>query len=1080
MLHLVTGPDRAALTEWIMEKLCKEAENGRQGQILIVPEQFSHEAEWRLCRTGGDTVSRFAEVLSPSRMADRVAASDGGVARAWLDQGGRLLAMALAAEQISSRIKLYAAMLRRPEFLVSMIAMVEEFQSYCLTPEMLHRASEAAQGQFAQKLEELALLYEAYLAVCAHGRADPAGKLLWLEETLHTARWPMDKTFYFDGFRDFTGAEMAVIQQLLTLDREVWVALPAAPELGAVARSAVETRNRLVAFARQQEIPEEQILVQERAARHPAVEALLTHLFTSGQLELSPSGQIALSVFPSVEEECRGCVLHAKQLLRQGARCRDIAIACTDPALYGAPLRAALEMAGLPAYYAGREDILARPVIHAILSAAQAAVGPMEYEDVALYLKSGLPLLERDRCERLDGYAYRWNLRGGQWERTWELHPRGFGQTWLPEDHQALETLNTDRKTALEPLLRLRHALNAAGNTGEMVRALHRFLEELNLRQRLEERANAFGGQLGQELVQLHDILCDSLEQTWLILRDTVRSPEDFVKLYRSVLSQYHVGTIPAGLDQIYVGTVADLRSKQVRHLLVLGAMDGNFPAYKTAEGLLTEEERRTLLASGIALAPTRADQMDREMGQIHSALSAAEDTLWLSYAGEQPAWLFRRAAGLYPQSVQNGEGETFLDVPSFAAWRLRHGDTAPVALPELERWEQTLRQLRAYAFTPMEPETVHGLYGDRIALSASRIDQYAACRFAFFLAYGLKAQPQKQARLDASAFGTLVHEVLEKTVLQVKAEGGFHRVSEQRLLEIATGEIDAYAQANFPQQAQRDAYLFRRSQAEILDIVKDLGGELRQSLFEPVQCELEFSATGDIPPVEIIGQRATAILSGFVDRVDLYEKDGATYVRVVDYKTGHKDFDYTDILNGAGLQMLIYLFALRSRGGTYFGRQELKPAGVLYLPARKDYTLTDPLPEDAVVEAGHMEERRRRGLISDRPELLAAMEADPEQPRYMPYKNGKNGPQGNLADDRQMRLLEHHVLRTLAKLTDGIASGVVQPDPIVRGQYGSCRYCDYRTVCHMDLCSREVRVMAATTAEKFWEKLEQEERDHG
>ena len=37
---------------------------------------------------------------------------------------------------------------------------------------------------------------------------------------------------------------------------------------------------------------------------------------------------------------------------------------------------------------------------------------------------------------------------------------------------------------------------------------------------------------------------------------------------------------------------------------------DGAFPAYRGAEGLLTEEERRGLLAQGISLAPSRADQL--------------------------------------------------------------------------------------------------------------------------------------------------------------------------------------------------------------------------------------------------------------------------------------------------------------------------------------------------------------------------------------------------------------------------------------------------------------------------------------
>ena len=72
------------------------------------------------------------------------------------------------------------------------------------------------------------------------------------------------------------------------------------------------------------------------------------------------------------------------------------------------------------------------------------------------------------------------------------------------------------------------------------------------------------------------------------------------------------------------------------------------------------------------------------------------------------------------------------------------------------------------------------------------------------------------------------------------------------------------------------------------------------------------------------------------------------------------------------------------------------------------------------------------------------------------------------------------NVLQTLKNMADQIASGTVKPNPIVRGQDSSCRFCDYRDVCHMDLCDRDVRTMASTSAEKFWEKLKQEDDRHG
>lgn len=70
----------------------------------------------------------------------------------------------------------------------------------------------------------------------------------------------------------------------------------------------------------------------------------------------------------------------------------------------------------------------------------------------------------------------------------------------------------------------------------------------------------------------------------------------------------------------------------------------------------------------------------------------------------------------------------------------------------------------------------------------------------------------------------------------------------------------------------------------------------------------------------------------GKVDRVDTMQRDGVTYLRVVDYKTGGKEFSLDDVWCGLNLQMLLYLFSLCADGGGPFAGAV--PAGVLYLAA--------------------------------------------------------------------------------------------------------------------------------------------------
>ena len=76
-------------------------------QVLIVPEQHSHDMERQLCAFGGNAVSLHAEVLSFTRLANRVFSAHGGLAAPTLDQGGRLLLLYTALKSVADQLKVY-------------------------------------------------------------------------------------------------------------------------------------------------------------------------------------------------------------------------------------------------------------------------------------------------------------------------------------------------------------------------------------------------------------------------------------------------------------------------------------------------------------------------------------------------------------------------------------------------------------------------------------------------------------------------------------------------------------------------------------------------------------------------------------------------------------------------------------------------------------------------------------------------------------------------------------------------------------------------------------------------------------
>ena len=58
MLELILGRNRAKNTEAVLDRIAAAVARREGGQILIVPEQFSHDAERQLCARCGAKVER--------------------------------------------------------------------------------------------------------------------------------------------------------------------------------------------------------------------------------------------------------------------------------------------------------------------------------------------------------------------------------------------------------------------------------------------------------------------------------------------------------------------------------------------------------------------------------------------------------------------------------------------------------------------------------------------------------------------------------------------------------------------------------------------------------------------------------------------------------------------------------------------------------------------------------------------------------------------------------------------------------------------------------------------------------------
>lgn len=1102
MLHILLGRAKTGKSEQILREIAAKGDSSHQ--ILLVPEHASHAAEVDLCAFCGDTVSRHAEVLSFRRLCDRVLSVTGGVAEVTLDAGGKLLTLQKALLEVAPMLTVYRRPSQKAAFLQQMLDLFDEFRSYEVSPETLFQSAEDITGATRDKLRDLSLLYGAYEARLRRPGLDARDRMSKLCDHLEESAYAADKDIYIDGFTYFNRQEQRVLSILLRQARSVTVTLlgesDSREEIFEASLRTLELLRRLAADANSPVEVTELTPGENGALGH--LERCFFGETVSWEGETVPIRiREADTAFSEVEQTAADILA-----LVAGGTCRfrDITVAARNMGTYEGVIETVFERYGIPAYLSRRSDILEKPALSLLTGVLAAIGGGFEYEDMFRWLKTGLGGLTPAECDLLENYVLKWEIHGQMWLRdvAWVANPDGYGAPWSEERQARLAELNTLRTRVRGPLLRLHEGLKNGETAGEKVEALYLFLEELGLQAALEEqmRRSAQAGRLqeAEETAQLWEILCGVLDQFVEILGEETVGLDEFTRLLRLVLTQYSVGSIPVSLDQVSVSEITRNDRHTGKFLFLLGANDHVLPSVGQSGGILGEDDREELALRGVTLAPMGMEQMGIELQNIYAALAQPTMGLCVSYpvtdvsgAALRPAFIIERLRTLFPTVFLEKERadkgyrlsaiipalETAGERPGGPLWQYFEAHT-PFS-GRLRTMERALSLDRGALSRP----AVRALYGERFHMSASRLERLRSCHFAYFMEYGLKAAPRTPAAFDAPQIGTFLHFLLEHVTRDVLAEGGFAQVDQEALHALVRRYIQEYVEqelVNFNERSARFRYLFSRLRNTAYAVVDQVAEELRCSDFVPLEFELSFGDRGALPAVTISEPDSELRVTGKVDRVDGWVKDGKLYLRVVDYKSGKKAFDLSAVRMGLDIQMLLYLFALQREGKTYFG-QEVEPAGVLYLPAR-DQILSAPrtiTPEE--LQSKTEKELRRSGLLLADPEVLTAMEHDALQtPRFLPLRVGKDGDVGgSVASAARLGKLAQYVEQLLHQITREVRDGNIDADPWCRSEDDSyCKYCDWADACHFQdgRDGDHLHYILPVKPEEFWQQVEETE----
>lgn len=1110
-MELLMGRAGSGKTTEILRRIAARADSGRR-QILIVPELASHEYERMLARQTGNTGARYAEVLTFRRIANRVFSEAGGLADTVLTPAGRLLVLYESVRRASDALSLYGGAARKPDVLRDLLGVLDEMKCSRISAEDMLRASEEAEGHLAAKLRDLGQIGAVYDTLTQEELPDPRDQLTRVAERLPDSTLFDGAEVYLDRFDSFNRQEMDILAYLLQNHVPVTIALTgdlSQPELFPEASAAL---SRLRALAGRCGDPVTVVPYAEPCMPRAHDLAVLEQygLQAPSQHFDSDGGSVRLHAAGDLFSECEFAAAYIRRLLREtDARRRDIVVTARNFEQYAPVLELVFERYGVPVFLSEKHDILQKPVLALVGAALHTVTGGWRYEDMFSYLKTGFAGLTADECDQLENYALFWRIRGTMWHKPFTGNPNGFSGEMDERAQQQLEQLNALRERAAAPLLALKEALEGARTATQYVQVLYDFLERIgapdSIAQRAQLHEDAGRLQTAEEYRQLWEILVQALEQFAWVQGDAPMDTDAFVTLLGLVLSEYDVGTIPVSLDRVTCGSIDRVCRTGIPHLIVLGVNDGVLPDVGESGGILSDSDRETLLGLSVELE-TGEERMAREQAAVYRVFASASQSLllsWCTVGGEgemRPSYLIgtvRRLLTGVPETSEGGLEQRYrleAERPRFdLACRGAARDVSPAAQAALAATDRPIKPISQASRGPLsDADTVHGLYGEKLRVTASRVDAFYRCRYAYFLRYGLKAKERRRTAFDAPETGTFLHYVLEHTLQDLRAQTDGGGTASADVHAIAKKWTQAYIETmlgGLEQHSARFRHLFRRLVRMLDEILDNLLEEMACSDFEPIDFELDFSRGGDLPPIVIDSADGKLEMNGKVDRVDGYVKDGTLYVRVLDYKSGQKKFELSDLWYGLNVQLLLYLFAIEQHGlGRYRAKladsiDRIVPAGALYVPARNAVVQASRDTDDETLDRLRRKQLRRSGLILDDPAVIEAMEHGiTKEGEFLPIGYLKKGgvssaSLSSLASLEKLGKLSEHIRRVLQNMGRELLDGSVEAKPVRRGPTeDTCTWCPYRAICRFDtkLGDRPHNI-AKIKPDAFWQSIDEE-----
>ena len=1099
MLKLCEGGFYSRNRDAVIEEVQKCVARGERC-YLIVPEQQTLLTESEMARVLPASAPLCFEVSNFSRFANSVFRELGGVAKEYCDRTRRMLVMWRTLSELSPTLSMTKTCKEINTGLVDKaIRAVVKMQSAAIDSDALLECAQSerlsANERLQSKLSDLSMIMSLYKKLLAEKFSDSTDDVALVCRVLEeNADYLRGAHIFVEGFTSFTEPQYQLLS-ILMRRASLTVALTL-PKLFSDSIEYTEprgARERLISLANRYSC--EVRLSRCDACREDTapllreVGELMWQNFSSIDYEAyGDEERAALSVYEAREpyEMCDFVAADIRRRVMMGNRYRDFAIIARDADSYAGILASSLTSYDIPHFISRGREVSSFEAIKLISCAYKVIASDFDRESLISYAKCSLCGISREACDEFEEYTHRWQINKSRFYdgMLWNMSPYGLDAE-QGDVGESLKRINETRAALVEPLKELGELLCDAHTVSEHASALVAFLNRIRLEEEIARQAEELirigEASLGEDCKRLWKIICDSLDMLVDTLGTLPSTSDGFANLLTIAFSGAKVGRIPSYCDEVTVGSADMIRLSGKRHVYIIGVNAGEFPRAIKDSAYFTERDKATLASLGLGIDKENEIEYSKELFAFSRAFSYARESVTLLYSTaaqdfskSEKSPIIDRICEICQEKltikhIYELDAMDFVYTPKSALASLGRLDGCQYMTVKGALEDGELAGLLHISETDIEnrdmrlsENTLADIYPSDIRLSQSRIERYNSCPLAYFCDYNLALNEYERESFDARNIGSFIHSILENFFREVRDEKiVIADMSDEQKREMVSRHAGKYVKslsADSLLGTARAEVMLGRLVRSAMPVVEGLCREFAGCDFVPYEFELRIGndRTGTLPsPVKFESEDGTGVyVAGIIDRVDTYKKDGDVYVRVVDYKTGKKDFKPSDLDEGENLQMFLYLKSIVDTENEKFRENigagkdgRLIPAGVIYV--KTDLSdVTVPRPDAKIVDKELQGKQSRRGMILDDATSIGAM-----NPSYIPVKFTKTGePDKRTAQnlykieewDALMKKVEGAVVRTATRMK----SGDVSTKPKITANKSYCEYCQYKPIC--------------------------------